>query len=130
MSLLSTLRAGLVSISADVALATHKYVMTGDFQRMMGRVAEVEVGTFTGTGVAQTKAVQGDPRLVLFVNVTQQCLGVHISGMATASFFAIDNGGVAYVAVNGITLGTDSFIVGTDARLNTNMDSAFWATIS
>lgn len=130
MSLLSNLRSRLVTIAADAALAIHKYVMVGDLQYMMARVGEVEVGTLTGSGVAQTKAVNGDPKLVLVMDQTQDCLGVHFSGMAAGSFFAIDNGGVAYVAANGITLGTDSFIVGTDAKLNTNLDTAFWLAVS
>lgn len=130
MSLLSTLRARIAAIGADVALATHKYIMVHDLLYMMTRVAEVQYGAYTGTGADITVAVNGDPKIVILFDQTQSCVGVYIRGMADASFFMIDNAAVAYVAAAGVTVGVDSFIIGADVNINTAADAGFWLVIS
>jgi len=130
MSLLSNLRAKLDAIGADLALAIHKYVMVGDLEYAMARVAEVQYGPYTGTGANIDVEVNGDPKLVILFDQTQQCLGVHIRGMDAASYFEIDNGAVAYVGAAGITVGTDTFRIGTDGNINTGADVGFWLTLS
>lgn len=123
----SALRTKLAAVLADVAM--QKLLDVGDFSFMASKLCEVEVGAYTGTGANITVTTTGNPIAVFIMDVTQQCLGVNIRGMAAASFFQVDNGGVAIVGANGVTLGTSQFIIGTAAAINTAADTGVWLAL-
>lgn len=105
------------------------YPLSSELMGALTNLGQVQFGTYTGTGVAISVTTLGNPRLVILYDVTQQCLGIHISGMTAATYFQIDNAAVGAVGANGITLGTNGFTIGTDAGINTNLDSGFWLAI-
>lgn len=101
-------------------------------------------GTITGTGAAikvgrdpgvaeaddDNDVLNADflkftPECVIVLNKTDGSVFLHIKGMADASFVSIILAG-AYVAVQGITLRTNGFTIGTDATINTAADELFY----
>jgi hypothetical protein len=116
-------------VTALQGLPTETYPPAAALMNGLSKVAQIQFGAYTGTGGAITVVTNGDPRMVILVDVTQQCTALHITGMTAAHFFQIDNGGVAHVGAAGITLGTNSFVIGTDAHINTNLDVGFWFAV-
>jgi len=111
------------------ALPTQIYAEAMDLMAALTNMAQVQVGTYTGTGVALDVSTDGDPRFVLLVNITQQALVVHSSGMTAAHALIASAVATKAIAADGITLGTGKFTIGVDAELNTLADSGFWCAI-
>lgn len=111
------------------SLPTQTYPEAQDLMGALGNLGQVEFGTYAGTGSAIVVTTQGNPRAVVLLNLTQECMGVHFTGMTDAHFFKIDNAATAWVSANGITLGTNQFTIGTDATINTASDVGFWGVI-
>jgi hypothetical protein len=97
-----------------------------------GTGAAIKVGRDVGVATADdTNNVVDDdflkfsPELVIVLNKTDGSLFVHLRGMANASFFSVILAG-AYVSVQGITMRTNGFTIGTDATINTANDELFY----
>lgn len=117
-------------MAALAAAPTETYPPAPTLMNALSKMSQVQFGTYAGsTGVAQTITTNGDPRAVLLVDVTQQCAALHLTGMTAAHMFKMDNVAVAHVSANGLTLGTGSFTIGTDANINSTGDSGFWFVI-
>lgn len=83
----------------------------------MGSLSQVKVGTYTGTGAAQTITTGFKPTLVLMFNQTDgDTLSGHIQGMTAATAFTI--AAAVAAATNGITLTDRGFTVGSDSSVN------------
>jgi len=108
----------------NAAPEMQKYLDIADFGYMMARVCQIQVGTYTGSGVAQAIVTDGNPIAVLLVDDTQTTHALNFRGMADASYRVLSTGAV--VAANGITLGTNGFTIGTAAGINSNLDTGFW----
>ena len=93
---------------------------------MLQNMAQWESGTYTGTGSNIDVDVQGDPKMVILMDITQSCMAIHIDGMPDASYLELIAAATAYTVANGITLGTGTFRIGTDANINTNLDAGRW----
>lgn len=114
-------------VATLAAAPTQTYPVAAELMGALVNMAQMETGAFAGTGSAISVATNGDPRLVILVNITQHSLAVHISGMADASMLLCeDTPDVEYISTAGITLGTNSFTIGTNADVNTASDEGFW----
>lgn len=115
--------------SAIAADPTQTYPLAADLMSALAQMGQVEFGTYTGTGAAITVVTNGNPRCVFLYNQTQQCLGIHVTGMTAAHVFKIDNAAVAHASTDGLTLGTNQFTIGADADINTAADAGFWMAL-
>jgi ribose 5-phosphate isomerase RpiB len=112
------------------ASPTQTYPEAVDFANALVNAAQVEFGAVaSATGSAMTIATNGNPRAVFVYDITQQCLGIHFTGMTAAHVFKVDNAATAHASANGITLGTNQFIIGTDGDINTASDVLVWMVI-
>lgn len=108
------------------AAPTQTYPLVMDLISALHQILQVQFGSETATGAAMTITTQGNPRCVLWYDETQECLAINMTGMAADSAFKIDNVAVSDAAADAITLGTNSFVVGVDADMNTVADTIFW----
>lgn len=127
MSLLDSLRTKLADILAHPEV--NRFINIQDFSSMMLRMAQIEYGTYTGTGAGIVVSTHGDPLIVLLIDATQNCALLHIKGMTDAHGLKIITAGIAMIAADGITLGTDSFTIGADVDINTAADVGHYLVI-
>jgi len=114
------MREVLQALDADTV---KPYADVRPLMKALTNVAQFETITgIAGTGAALDVETQGNPRAVVLINRTQNCLAVHTKGMPNASAMKV-TAAAAWIAVNGITLGSEKFTIGTDADLNTNLDA-------
>lgn len=84
----------------------------------MAQIAGIVVGTYTGSGAAQTVTLGFMPTLVLAYNTTDgDTIAGVIQGQADAKGFTIDTA-VAEIASQGFTLSSRGFSLGTNAKAN------------
>lgn len=82
---------------------------------------QFKLGTYTGSGVAQTLDIGFKPVAILLFNETDgDWLGCHIDNMSAATAYKFTTG-IAKISTNGITLNDFGFTVGSDATLNENL---------
>lgn len=80
-----------------------------------------KVGTYTGTGAAQTVSCGFKPLMILAFNKTDgDLLWFHIRGAHDAATATTVVLATAAVASQGCTLTDDGFTLGTDATINEN----------
>lgn len=96
----------------------------------MGSLAQVTVGSHTGTGAAATVTTGFRPKFVLMFNQTDgNKLVGFIDGMTAATGFTVDTE-VAAIASQGITLTSRGFTLGTDAECNASGKVFIWVAFN
>lgn len=114
-------------IATFLAATEHPYPDVRNLAGVLTNVAQIAVGSYTGTGAEITVDTPGDPRVVLLVDETQTTTALHISGQDDAAYINLATG--VKVTTNGVTLGSGGFTIGTDADINTDSDVGFYLAI-
>lgn len=119
------LRTNLTAMDADTV---KPYPELRQLAKAMTRVAQYQRGEVAGTGVNIDVTVDGTPQLIILLNETQQSVTFWTADMAAASMMDIQTQ-ANYTAADGITGGTNTFRIGTDAAINQNLDVINWFCI-
>ena len=119
------------SVIPDKPVNSTPYLDFRTINAMMAMVAEMEIGTVTGTGADLiVSGLEFDPAFVILINITDPTLGLHVAGMTADHMVKLtDAPALTIPTSNGITLGAKGerrFLVGADADLNVSAEVIRW----